>query len=554
MSGSTGQSAERGADGAVAKGSAAKRSATKRSAAKQSAARAGVITGAALHAAGQAVERDCDVCIIGSGAGGAVLAAGLAARGVDVVMLEEGGYFTRSDFKLEEAHAYPTLYQEQGGRATADLSISILQGRSVGGSTTVNWTTCFRTPGRILEIWRSRFGLGALTDDALAPHFEAVEQRLNIHRWPEELVNANNGVLLRGGRKLGWDVETTRRNVKGCANSGYCGMGCPVDGKQAMGVTYIEDALNNGMTLYADVRAERIVMAGDRATAVEATALHRETGCASPVKLRIRPKVVVSSAGAINGPALLLRSGLDPNGLVGYRTYLHPVIGVMGIYDEEIRGFYGAPQSATSHRFIERGADKVGFFLEAAPVHPMLSATAFTGFGAQMQGFMRRLSHVSALLALHADGVLPGDHGGRVSLRRDGRVRVDYPIGPQLAEAFRASHEALGRVHLAAGALQALTLHGEPVSIRSDADLAALDQRAYGAHEHSIFTAHQMGGLPMGANKADSVVDPEHRVRGTRNLFVVDGSVLPTSLGVNPSLTIYGLAHRATAFVTAAVG
>ena len=159
------------------------------------------------------VELACDVCIVGSGAGGATLAAGLAQRGLNVVMLEEGGHHTSRDFVGKEGVNYPMLYQERGTRATADLAFTILQGRSVGGGTTVNWTTCFRTPDRVLEHWRSAHGIEGLDPAALAPHFDAVEARLGIQPWSEDLINENNRVLLDGARKLGWSAEILRRNL-----------------------------------------------------------------------------------------------------------------------------------------------------------------------------------------------------------------------------------------------------------------------------------------------------------------------------------------------------
>lgn len=502
------------------------------------------------------VLRTPDVCIIGSGAGGAVLAAGLVEAGLDVVMLEEGGHYTKADFDMQESKAFPNLYQDRGTRASADLAVTILQGRSVGGSTTVNWTTCFRTPERILALWRQRFGLEGMTEAALLPHFEAVEARLNIQVWPEAKANSNNQALARGCEALGWEYSSLRRNVKGCVNSGYCGMGCPVDGKQAMGITYVQDALAGGMELFADTRATRLVFSNKggqrRVNVVEANVLDRRTGRATGVRVQVRPKVVVASGGAINTPVLLLRSGLS--GLpVGLRTFLHPVVAVTGLHEQPVHGFYGAPQSISSHQFIDRGADKLGFFLEATPVHPMLIANSSLIFGAEHNEFMGKLAHMSTVIALTVDGVHPQDQGATVSLRRDGRPRVDVPLGPLYQESFRAAHQAMVQASFAGGAQQVFTTHRQPLRLDGIEQLGVLDTATFGAHEHGIFTAHQMGGCTMGTDPDTTVVDPEHRVRGVDNLFVVDGSVLPTALGVNPSETIYGLAHRARGFVAAAV-
>ncbi|MFT4623077.1 MAG: choline dehydrogenase-like flavoprotein [Myxococcota bacterium] len=499
------------------------------------------------------VEVSCDVCIIGSGAGGAVLAAGLAEAGLDVVILEAGGHHTRADWAaLREDLSYPMLYQERGSRATADLAISVLQGRTLGGGTVVNWTTCFRTPERVLERWQSVHGLEGWSTEAFAPHWAAVEERLSIGRWHEELVNANNDVLRRGCAALGWDWSVLRRNVRGCANSGYCGLGCPVDAKQSMHLTYLPDAVAAGARIYADCRADRLEVVGDRVVAVHASLLEGTTDRESGHRLVVRPKVVVSSAGAINGPALLLRSGLHEGG-VGERTWLHPVVGMMGQYADRVSPWFGAPQSVSSHEFVDRGPDAVGFFLEAAPLHPMLSALAFSGMGEAQGELMSHLAHVSSVIALHVDGWVQGDVGGTVTLRSDGRPSLDYPVTSQLTEAFAASHHAMAQVHLAAGADRVASTHVDPVILRTEADLAQLKSAPYGAFEHNIFTAHQMGGCVAGPDPSTSVVDPQLRHHRVPNLFVVDGSVFPTALGVNPSQTIYGIAHRARRVVGEAV-
>jgi choline dehydrogenase-like flavoprotein len=496
----------------------------------------------------QDVTETCDVCIVGSGAGGAVLAAKLAAAGLDVVILEAGGLYTSADFDLDEGKAYAAMYQECGAQSTDDLAITLLQGRSVGGSTTINWTTCYRTPERILAHWRDVHGLRGLEHTSLDPLWDAIESRLNITEWPEALVNANNETILRGGRALGWEVHTVKRNVKGCANSGYCGVGCPVNGKQAMHLTYLPDALAGGARLLADTAAVQITMAGRKATGVDALVLDRHTNKPTGVKVRIDAKVVVSSAGALHSPALLLRSGVDEGGQVGTRTFIHPVCAVTGEYEERIRPWAGAPQSAACHEFIDRGPDAIGFFIEAPPMQPMLASTGPKSFGADMAEFMTRLDHASTTIALAVDGLHPEDPGGTVSLKSDGRPQLQYPTRPLLIEALKAAHQRMAEMHVAAGAQRLTTLHTDPV-VMQPSDLSRLDQARYGAHEHAIFSAHLMGGCPLGR-----VLDERHRVLSTDNLFVVDGSALPTALGVNPSQTIYGLAARAAVFIAEAAG
>ena len=491
-----------------------------------------------------------DVCIVGSGPGGAVMASRLAEAGAQVVVLEEGGYHLKDEFDMQEATAYPRLYQDRGNRATADLSIAVLQGRAVGGGTVVNWTTSFRTPDDVLAFWREKEG-AALTPAALRPHFEEIERRLGIQKVDLEDVNANNRALYEGCRKLGWAVDTTSRNVRGCLRTGYCGMGCPVDAKQSAALTYLPDAVARGATVYANCRVRRIEWTGKRATAVVGEVLLPGTQEQTGRTVRVEPRVVVVCAGALNSPALLLRSGLA-QGPVGKKTWLHPTVAMIAMYRDPIEGFYGAPQSVASHHFAHRGAD-AGFFLEAAPVHPMLSGIALPGFGASVTGQMGLLPHVSVSIALMIDGFGDGEEGGTVTLRPDGGPRLDYPQGARQFECFRASMEALARVHLANGALRVTSLHVPPVIIAVEHDLPALRAAPLGPNRCGVFTAHQMGGCRMGSDPARSVVNPELRHHFVENLWVADGSVFPTGLGVNPMESIYGVSSWAAQHVRSAL-
>jgi choline dehydrogenase-like flavoprotein len=493
-----------------------------------------------------------DVCVIGSGAGGAVAASVLAAAGISVLLVEEGGYYGTADFDMREAHTIPKLYQEAMQRTTADLAIAVLQGRAVGGTTVVNWTTSFRTPEDVVDHWAKRHAVGGFKYADLVPHYDAIEARLSIHKVDETEMNRNNRKLYEGCKARGFAVETTRRNVYQCIQTGYCGQGCPINAKRSMLVTLVPDAIDAGARLLFRCRVDRLEASGGEVRAAHGTLLDAGGYGVTGRRATITAKRFVLAGGAINSPALLLRSGLNQGGLVGTRTFLHPVIACSGLYDEPIEAFYGAPQTAASHAFAHRGAD-VGFFMETAPGYPVLSATAMPGFGAAhrrlMDGVQKRTVHI----ALAIDGFHDDVPGGVVKLRPSGAPVLDYPIVPRLWEAFRVAQRRLVEIGFASGAREVMTLHDPPIVMESENDIARLDGARWEPCSVGVFTAHQMGGCRMGDDAKSSVVRSEDlRHHALRNLHVVDGSVFPTSLGVNPQESIYGLARLMATRIAAA--
>ena len=504
-----------------------------------------VITGSKL-----AADRtlSADVIIIGTGAGGGTAAEILSAAGLKVVMLEEGGYYQAKDFRMQEAEAYPALYYEVGARKTKDKSITILQGRAVGGSTTVNWTSCFRTPPETLTHWTKTFGVKGYSESEMAPWFERMEKRLNIEPWP--IRNPANDVLYRGAKKLGWVVAAIPRNVKACRNLGYCGMGCPVDAKQSMLVTTIPAALANGAVLVTQARAQTLEIKGDRVVAVNAIALKENSVDPSGVKIRIEAPHVVLAGGAINNPGLLLRSKVpDPHERVGKRTFLHVTNVSAAIMPEKIDPFYGAPQSVYSNQFLFRDgvAGKLGYKIEIAPLHPILIAVSTLSFGAEHAQSMARLPHVSAAIALMRDGFHDDSPGGSVSLLSDGSPVLDYPLTDYLWDGIRHSYSSMAEAQFAAGASRVVPVHmdARPDGYASLAETkTAIANLSLKALRTQLFSAHVMGGCAMGEDPKRSVVDSHGKHHQLANLWIFDGSIFPTSVGANPSLTIYATAAR----------
>jgi len=496
------------------------------------------------------VTLEADVVIAGSGAGGGVTAEILAQAGLSVAIVEEGPLRGSDDFRMREREAYPQLYQESAGRQTRDKAITILQGRCVGGSTTVNWTSSFRTPPRTLAHWQSAHGLASCSEAGLAPWFARMEERLSIAPWPVP-PNENNDILRRGCEKLGIPAAAIRRNVKGCWNLGYCGMGCPTNAKQSMLVTTLPGALSRGATLVQRGRLERLVAGGSRITHAQVRGVAGPGAEPGPPLLTLRARHFVLSAGAIGSPAVLLRSGLpDPNGLVGTRTFLHPTVVSAAVMPEVVNGFAGAPQTIYSDHFLDSPPidGPAGFKLEAPPLHPILAGITLPGFGEDHARWMREFPKLQVVIALVRDGFHPGSPGGRVRLRDDGTPELDYPLTEFLWEAVRRAYLTMAEIQFAAGARTVMSLHEDAGPAASwDEAKAAIGRLPMEALRARVVSAHVMGGCAMGPDPARAVVREDGRHHQVENLSVHDGSVFPTSIGANPQLSIYAIAARMAA-------
>lgn len=496
-------------------------------------------------------ELHCDVAIVGSGAGAGITAELLTAAGLAVVIVEEGPLKSSSDFRQREAEAYPTLYQESASRKTADKAIGILQGRCVGGSTTVNWTSSFRTPSATLAHWREHFALPGFTDDALSPWFLQAEQRLSIGPWLAA-PNANNERLKLGAARLGIPAAAIQRNVKACWNLGSCGLGCPTNAKQSMLVTTLPVALDRGATLLVQTRVQRLWIEGSAVRGLEGLAVE-VNGALKPgvPPVRVHARHVVVAGGAINSPALLMRSGApDPHGRLGHRTFLHPVVLSAAVFDEAIEGWQGAPQTLYTDHFLEQHAvdGPMGYKLEAPPLHPVIASTTLPGFGAEQARALRDFPRTHALLALLRDGFHAESPGGRVALRDDGSPVLDYPLTSFVMEGARRALLSMAEIQFAAGAKRVTAGHEAAQAWHSWPEArAAIAALPMVPQQLRVVSAHVMGGCGLAGTPELGVVRPDGRHWQLQNLSVHDGSLFPTSIGANPQLSIYGIVAKLAA-------
>lgn len=489
---------------------------------------------------------EADVVIIGSGAGGGVSAEILSQAGLKVMIVEAARLKSTDAFNMDEGEAYRDLYQEGAGRANKDGSITILQGRAVGGTTVVNWTSSFRTPKQTLDFWASEFGVQGLSRDAMDPHFAAMEQRLKVSKWAMP-PNANNDIIRKGCDALGWSWAVIPRNVDGCWNLGYCGTGCPTNAKQSMLVTTLPAAMDNGASLLHSCQADVIRHKNGKATEVVCHALDarkRPTG----VRVTLKAPTIIAAGGGINTPALFMRSGLpDPKGVVGKRTFLHPTTLVLGDFEHTTAPYYGAPQSLYSDEFVWQDGvtGDIGYKLEVMPLHPGLIASLMGGFGQENRDMVTRLPHYAGAIALLRDGFHDDADGGTVELLDNGDPVLDYPLTRHVLEGVRRAHLTMTELQFAAGASKVRPGHMDAPFYDSWAKAReAIKALPYEAGFAGVGSAHVMGGCAMGSDEQRCIVNSDGQHKHLDNLFVFDGSVFPTSLGVNPQLTIYGMTAR----------
>jgi len=490
---------------------------------------------------------EADVVIIGTGAGGGTAGEILSKAGLKVILVEEGPLKTSSKFDMQEDTAYSDLYQEGMARGSKDGAFTIMQGRCVGGSTTVNWTSSFRTPDETLNHWTQHHHLAGFSPQEMAPWFEMMEKRLNVHKW-EKAPNANNQVLADGCEKLGYRWQTIPRNVSGCWDLGYCGTGCPTNAKQSMLVTTIPETLNHDGELVFRAQAQHLIIKGDQVKGVVCHAMHEDGVTPTGKVVTINAKHTVMACGGINGPGLLLRSDVpDPRDLIGKRTFLHPVTFSVAEFNNQIEGYYGAPQSTYSDQlqWVNGATGPMGYKLEVNPMQPALMAAVIMGHGQKHRDQMMMLPRMNSMIALLRDGFDEQSQGGSVELRNDSSPVIDYAFNDYLIDGMKRSLLTMAEVQFAGGAKRV-----RPVHTRSDfaSSLSKakrqIDKLDYSPNAIRIGSAHVMGGCSMGADESEGVVNAMGQAFHLDNLSIMDGSTFPTSIGANPQLSIYGMVAK----------
>ena len=493
---------------------------------------------------------EADVVVVGSGAGGGVVAAELARRGRSVVVVEAGPFVRESEMPLAEIDGLERMYLDHGLLASDDAGLVLFSGSVLGGGTTINWASCFDPPEWLRGEWAREHGLDGFEGGEGQADLLALREELAFA--PPPLVPPKDELILRGAASLGWEAGLIERNAVACGDCGACGFGCRRAAKRSGPVLHLAEAARHGARFLVDAPVRRVIVTEGRASGVEADVRggHRVT---------VRAPRVVVAAGALRTPAILERSGLR-HPAVGRYLRVHPVPVVIGRYGQPIEMWRGTMQAARSQHFVgpgRPGGGPGGFMIESAPAHVGVAASLLPWEGRlASEAMLGDLRYVAPLIAVCRDL-----DGGTVSLRRSGTVRIRYRLSERDGETVRAATAALARLHRAADALEIVVLATPaPRSYAGDhfegflRRMAGLD---VAPNRLFVTSAHQMGTARMGADPADHACDARGRVRadakGTlvAGLYVADGSLFPTASGVNPMVTVMALARRVARTVAA---
>jgi choline dehydrogenase-like flavoprotein len=489
-----------------------------------------------------------DVVVVGSGAGGSVIAAELQRSGRSVMVLELGGYRNEADFKQLEVPGMFELYLGGGMLSSEDGSIAILAGSTLGGGTVVNYMNCLRTPEPVRREWREH-GIEGIDEPAYDEHIDAVMKRINA---TDEATTQNrqHRKLIHALDELGMDHRPIVRNVDPTCEDphvcGYCLAGCQRGCKQSTMKTYLQDASDAGARVVVNCHADRVLVQEGRAAGVQATVTHPDGAL---TELTVHAPTVVVACGAVESPALLLRSGIG-GPAAGKHLRLHPATIVNGIYDEPIDAWDGQIQSEVSHHFADCEG-QWGFLIESVGATPVLHAGAlpWTDGERHKREFARMFRHHAPFLSVARDR---GE--GEVVLDDHGQAVVRWSLSDEVDRRLMIrAHVELARLHHAAGAPEIRTLHAEELSWRADSGepfedfVGRIERAPYGPADLAVFTAHQMGSCRLGSDAQTSVADGRGELHDVSGVWIGDGSAFPTAPGVNPMVSIMSLAHRTAA-------
>ncbi len=478
--------------------------------------------------AGQVLE--AQVVVVGSGPGGAVMATRLAEKGLAVILLEEGALYRRQDFDGHAFQMSQKMYRHGGMTVALGIpGIPVPVGKTVGGTSTINSGTCYRVPEHILAEWREKHHLEHLQPSYLASHYDDLEAFLKVQPVPDAVKGKVAEVIARGCDSLGYSHHPLMRNAEACEGSGVCCFGCPTGAKQSMDVSFVPRALRAGARLFTGARVETILQENGRATGVVAT-------CGEGRSLTVKADAVVMSCGTFGTPVLLMKNGIGrSSGALGNNLTIHPAAKCGALFEEEIRSWEGVPQSHTIDHFHHEG-----LLFEGASVPPDYGAMALAQVGERFTEIMEQYRHVAFF------GFLIEDSGtGKVRPGPGGSYRIHYSCNREDVKRLKRGVQILAEVFFAAGARRVFSPIAGIEELRSADAIARLRSDQIKAKDFELTAFHPLGTCRIGVAPERGVIDPGLECWDLDGLFVSDGSIFPSSLVVNPQMTIMAMASAA---------
>jgi choline dehydrogenase-like flavoprotein len=474
---------------------------------------------------------ECGAVIVGSGAGGATMAAELAGAGIDVVVIEEGGYHPTESFDASSMRALRTLYRDGGGgMAIGRPSVLFAEGRCVGGSTVVNGGMSWQTPPRVLARWAESGGVKAIGETDMAPYFAAVESRLSVGLQDPETIGRDSELLKAGADANGWRIVSNRRNQLHCAGTNNCNNGCPTGAKQSMLVTNVPRALLGGARLFAGCRVDRITSWG-------VTGRFRSEGFSrrGGPKLSVRAPVVIVAGGSLQTPALLARSGIrSSSGQLGRNLSMHPNANLIAYFDEDVTGWHGVHQAFQVREFTGDG-----IILTANNLAPPMLAAMMPAHGRRLGELMADYNHV-----VTAGPLIEDTSTGRVRNVPGFGPQVFYHLNDQDAARVVRGVELTAQAMFAAGARRVLLPFDGAPAMRSLDEVRNLLTRPVPKQSIRLYSIHLMGTARMSEDPRHGVVGSFGQFHGRPGLFIADASIFPGPTGLNPMETVIALATR----------
>lgn len=487
------------------------------------------------------VELRTEVLVVGSGSGGAVAAREMAEAGRDVIILEEGRYIRPETYGAWRPSESLRWLGRSGGTTVAlglgdSPTINILAGSCVGGSSVMTGGVCFRIPSQVHQEWVDTLGIADLSEEAMRPFYERVEAIGHVAPVPVEMRSRGTQLFGEGLQARGLpELQPIHRNTKGCCGCSRCNFGCPHQAKQSVDLTYLPRALQRGAQIYADFRVDRILSDGRRVTGVEGMIL-RDPDRKPFRRFVVKADLVILAAGSLHTPLLLMRSGIfGQSGQVGRGLTLHPAFRVGAVFDQPVQNWKGALQSAYTHHPTDH--DLI-FISVMAPIS-VLTAT-FHGGG---PAWMKKIRENAASLATFG-GMVHDAPGGRIWRGPGREPLITYRLTPQNKDSMLRGMRFLAETFLSAGAKELLfPIIGFP-ALRSFDDLKKLDPSAIPGSRLECFSFHPLGTCRIGTDPKRAVVDPHGQLFDLENLYIADGSILPTSVGVNTQIPVMAMASR----------